>query len=291
MIVATVTDPVEIGLDFILSHFEEPIWPRTISTRTTEGRQVLVHSKEETLARFKQANWLDCRISAYAPNAIENPSVIQRFQGIKKATPTTIIIMVDLDRQTFKTETAHKRALATTLRNIKEKLGANITAPTVLWSGNGYHIYLIMDSNGVSLDDQDVFTQLCREPSQQFLRFVEYYLSNGKSDKFHNTTVSFRNCMLRIPSSHNSKCIKDNRQSEVKIIQRWNGHRPLINYLLRDFRRYLINQKIQQLQIQHHTKKKNYPVNSGISNSNSPTIPWIEKLLQTPLEDGRKFAV
>ena len=28
---------IEEGFDFILSHFEEPIWPRTISTRRTEG--------------------------------------------------------------------------------------------------------------------------------------------------------------------------------------------------------------------------------------------------------------
>ena len=58
---------VEQGLDFILEHFEFQyfIWPRTISTKTTQGRQILVYSKEEAFARFKQANFLDCRISAY----------------------------------------------------------------------------------------------------------------------------------------------------------------------------------------------------------------------------------
>ena len=39
------------GLDFILRHFPPTIWPRTISTRTTEERQVLVYSKEEAFAR------------------------------------------------------------------------------------------------------------------------------------------------------------------------------------------------------------------------------------------------
>lgn len=53
------------SLDLILSHFEDPIWPRTISSKTTEGRQVLVCNKEEAIARFAQANSLDCRISAY----------------------------------------------------------------------------------------------------------------------------------------------------------------------------------------------------------------------------------
>ena len=50
---------VSEGLDFILSHFEEPIWPRTIFTYTL-GRQLLVYNKQEALARFKQANFIDC---------------------------------------------------------------------------------------------------------------------------------------------------------------------------------------------------------------------------------------
>src|ERR687886_2238921 len=41
------------------------IWPRTISTKATEGKQILVYNKEEALARFKQSNYLDCRINAY----------------------------------------------------------------------------------------------------------------------------------------------------------------------------------------------------------------------------------
>lgn len=49
---------VDRGLDFILEHFEFQffIWPRTISTKTTQGRQILVYNKEEAFARFKQAN-------------------------------------------------------------------------------------------------------------------------------------------------------------------------------------------------------------------------------------------
>ena len=44
-----------------------------------------------------------------------------------------------------------------------------------------------------------------KEPSKQFLRFAEYYLSNGKADSEHYHTVSFKNCLLRIPGSYNSK--------------------------------------------------------------------------------------
>ena len=40
-------------------------FPRKVSTRTTGGRQVLVNDRPQALARFDQANWLDCRVSAY----------------------------------------------------------------------------------------------------------------------------------------------------------------------------------------------------------------------------------
>ena len=50
------------GLEFILSHFTEPLFPRTISTKTTQDRQIVVNSKAEALVRFNRANGLDCRI-------------------------------------------------------------------------------------------------------------------------------------------------------------------------------------------------------------------------------------
>lgn len=59
------------GLDFILSHFQESLWPRAISTHLTEGRQILVFNKEEAVARFKQSNFLDCRISAYPSYTVQ----------------------------------------------------------------------------------------------------------------------------------------------------------------------------------------------------------------------------
>jgi hypothetical protein len=45
--------------------------------------------------------------------------------------------------------------------------------------------------------------------------------------------------MIRIPGSINSK----NGGEEVKITHQWNGVRPAINWLLRDFRRYLIQDR------------------------------------------------
>ena len=124
---------IEEGLDFILNHFQEPIWPRAISSKTTEYRQILVDNRDEALARFKQVNYLDCRVSAYGPNVDENQSAVARFQGIQTATPANLIVMVDLDRCNFKSDRVLRLALNTTLKNIKENLG--VSTPTVLWSG------------------------------------------------------------------------------------------------------------------------------------------------------------
>ena len=44
---------VDNGLDFIISLFPEPVWPRTISTKTTENRQVRVCSKQQAMAWYK----------------------------------------------------------------------------------------------------------------------------------------------------------------------------------------------------------------------------------------------
>ena len=108
-------------------------------------------------------------------------------------------------------------------------------------------------------------------------------MSNNKADKSNNP--SFRSCLLRIPNSFNAKCLAKGESlenSKIKIIQEWNGDRPSIKFLLRDFRRYLINQKIKEL-----NKKKN--IKEGFS-IKSNTIFWIEKLLNSPLSDFRKNA-
>jgi len=46
---------VEEGLDFLLEHFQEPIWPRRISTFKTENKQFEVCSKNEALKYFNES--------------------------------------------------------------------------------------------------------------------------------------------------------------------------------------------------------------------------------------------
>lgn len=217
---------VERGLDFLLSHFEDFVWPRTISTKTTRGSQKLVFSKEEALARFKQANYLDCRISAY-PNSKYTRRIKQKPD----------FLFIDLDSQSLDLG----QELQGTLQNIKDKFEDPNIEPTVLWSGKGYHIYLPIDS--LVLEQESIFEDIeVYDPSRRFMQWAEQYLSNNKADPCHSKGVSFNNCMLRIPGSINSKVNK-----EVRIIQRWTGIRPSIRPLLYEFYIHVADAKLMEI--------------------------------------------
>lgn len=55
---------VSENVDFILSHFQQPFFPRKIMTKRI-GYQIEVNSKRELLDRFRQSNYEDCRVNAY----------------------------------------------------------------------------------------------------------------------------------------------------------------------------------------------------------------------------------
>jgi hypothetical protein len=85
--------------------------------------------------------------------------------------------------------------------------------------------------------------------------------------------------LVRIPGTIISKC-----GQAVKVVQRWDSQRPAINYLLRDFGRWLINE---------HMKKRLVEDKKACARTVNTTanIWWIEKLLQTPIDDYRKFVL
>ena len=262
---------IEIGLNFILSHLEKPtIFPRTIMTKTL-GYQRIVYSKESALEHFIESDFIDCRINAF-------PSLKEGATWIPN------LLFIDLDLINFNTKKLLQVALNKTLKSIKEKLENN-AHPTVLWSGNGYHVILPVYCP-IELEHIEEFQEF-DNPSERFLRFAKDNLSNNKADKANNP--SFRSCLLRIPNSFNAKCLAKGESfenSKVKIIEEWNKKRPSINYLLHDFRRYLITQKIKEL-----NKKREIEERLGCqSNKSNNTIFWIEKLLNTPISDFRKNA-
>src|SRR5919197_874218 len=152
---------IEEGLEFIVSHFEEPIWPRAIFTKTLR-RQHTVYSKEEALARFRQSNLLDCRINAY-PEYTE-------FKGINRQPPN--FIFMDIDRCLFRTDQDFWGATKDSCKNIQQTLGGR---PSVLWSGNGVHICQPIEA--VVLEQESQFAEF-DQPSQTFLKFAGQFLSN-----------------------------------------------------------------------------------------------------------------
>lgn len=250
-------EQVKIGLEFILSHFSALPFPRTISTKTTEGRQVQINNKAEALARFKQSNYLDCRINAYSKHDI-------------KGDPNFIFIDIDcIDKEIV------DRILNGKFRSIKSH-------PTVLFTGSGFHIYQPIETKYVCLDEIGTFTNYSYgEPSRQFLKFAEIYLSDSKCDANHNP--SFKSCMVRIPNSVNSK-----NGLHVKTLQRWNGKRPNIILLLGSFYAWIetvTEQKKQQEKQMFGSAKQG--TNPYLKQSNK----WMETLLLTPIDDYRKNAI
>jgi len=225
---------VKHGFDFILTHFQEG-FPRTISTKTTEGRQVVVYNKDEALAMFKAANYLDCRINAY-PKYVE-------WKGLNRQLPN--FIFIDLDQGRFQ---LIDKVLNKTLKNIGKKFGTPVH-PTVIWSGHGYHIYLPVEA--FLLEEEYEFARF-GYPSRKFIQFSEEFLSDKKADPCHTKGLSFKNCMLRIPGSINSK---NDTAEEVKIIHKWDGFRPKIEPLLFRFDLYLLVSKSNEFH--KETKKKN----------------------------------
>ena len=242
-------EEIKRGLEFILTHFAAFGFPRTISTKTTEGRQLLVNNRAEALARFKQANYLDCRINAYSNHDI-------------KGDPNFIFIDID---------STDKILLDKVLTGKFQSIEAH---PTVLYTGNGFHIYQSIKS--ICLDEVGTFSTYSN-PSRQFLKFAETYLSNNECDPNHNP--SFKSCLVRIPNSVNSK-----NGMQVEIVQSWNGQRPDIRLLLGSFYAWILTE----------AKKQQEKISKIITNSNfrKSEIKWIENsLLKTPIEDYRKNAI
>jgi Primase X len=268
---------VQDGLDFILSHFQEPIFPRKIMTKRL-GYQVDVFNKEEALEYFKDSNYEDCRINAYHS--------FTEYHSINR-TPISFL-MVDIDWKDFKKgKSALERALNNTLQKITEAIGGN---PTVLWTGNGYHVY--QPVSGFILEEYETFYDFTKyfdkDLTSLFIQFAEEYFTDYAADHLHNPTV--KSCLTRIPGSLNSKCVAKGEDAEVNIIQRWNGSRPSIQPMLREFRRWLIQKKVDAFEKLKKQEKFQMTVSKNQERTN--TIKWIEKgILERPLPDHRKYII
>lgn len=193
---------IEQGLDYLLEHFEEPIFPRTISTKRIGNKQVLVRSKTETLRYFNQAKLLDCRISAFSKYEIEHIVPNQIF--------------TDLD---------NIEALDEVLQKYVTTLNAK---PSVIFTGNGFALLQPINMN--SWKDITQYGKTGEELAKLFLQYSSRLLSNNKCDSGNHP--SLRSCLIRVPASINSK-----NGNQVRVYSNWNKRRVDIQCI--PFKEYL----------------------------------------------------
>lgn len=200
-----------------------------------------------------------------------------RLEGLYRQAPNFLFIDLDLSR--FKSVEELNRALKKTLK-FKEKLGDNMS-PTVLWTGNGLPVSAFI------LELERIFEEF-EEPSRQFIQWTERFLTNNKADPCHSSSLSFRNCMARVPGSFNSKLVELNEKgkivnipesAEVKIVQKWNGVGPSIKPLLSDFYIYLADSRLKEI----HRNMKLRKNSVRYDNNHNYKIRYIEALLQIPI--------
>ncbi len=281
---------VKEGIRFILAHFEgrQQLFPRKMSTSLSQGRQFTVNSEEQILNECIKANFIDCRLNAY-------PVLSDSDRAAAIHAPNIVFIDIDLHDGNYEYSLSKlKKTLSQSLGRIKHKLeGCN---PTVLWTGNGYHIYIVLDTRPLGLITDLV--KLSSHPSKEFLKFIEIIFTSKNADPKHKH--SFNSYLLRIAHTFNSKCIDKDKDPEVKIIQRFDSqHIPKINrHLLRQFRIYLADLDIknktsfikQELRIKMYNKSNDYQLYSTTYKIPRP-YRWIEGLFQIPILDHRKSTI
>ncbi|HEU5120538.1 MAG TPA: DNA primase noncatalytic subunit PriX [Candidatus Nitrosocosmicus sp.] len=281
-------------IDFILSHFQSPLreFPRKMMTYRSNG-QFTVTSKEEIFKRCEQDDFKDCRINAY-PEVIEN-------NGFLIQPPN--FVFIDLDLSNFSNDIKKlDKVKNSTLRKMEQLNGSH---PTVSFTGNGYHIYLpievpVLDNEYEFSKDKfpNFFSAKSKYTnyyvSEVFMQFAEDFFTGNKADPNHRP--KYKTCLVRFPDTYNSKCLNkglSKEESKVKILQKWNGKRINVAPITHDFRIWLTQLEINLLK---NKKPKSilrksdikYSASKKIKTNEPHKIDWIEKLLQTPIEDYRK---
>src|SRR5919197_1512224 len=193
-------------IQLILDHFEEPIFPRTISTKTNQGRQIPVNNIEEAYRMFGQADFIDCRINVYP--------VYTNYKGLNRQAPN--FVMCDLDITKFRTQKLLLKPLHKTTKNVAKDLGQGIQIqPTVLFTGNGYHVY--QPIRLPLLENESIFAPpKYQNPSTEIIRYAAQRWTEGKNDPSNHPSVN--SCLLRVPGSINSK-----NNKVVEVVELWNG--------------------------------------------------------------------
>ncbi len=194
-----------------------------------------------------------------------------------------IVLVSEMDPLIQQNMTAKAR-LSVTMRTIQDVIGISQT----LRSGDilvfmGHRTFGIIPVKAKeALENVKDFEPYTNQPSQAFLQFAERHLSLNKSDPSNNP--AFKSCHLRVPYTFNSKSTNEGIDPEVKVVQQWDDSQPLqdIDNLLVEFQTFLIDQKLKSEVEEKKSEFKQYS-HTGMTN----TIPYVERLLTTPIADYR----
>ena len=249
------------------------------------GVQVTVHSVEEMVKKFEEANFEDCRINAY-PAFLNKAEEKDYVRGINQDLFAPNILFIDLDKKDFSNKQEFDKIVNKILKHITKTL--DDSNPLLLWSGRGYHIIVPVQETE-ALEHFEDFEGLAKRPSEELLQFAEDYLSFNKADE--NNTPAFKSCLLRVPYTFNSKCFVEKRDPEAKIIQEFDTSKPLpnINNLLVEFMTFIADRKLKT-EVEDERRKRTQN-RFSVKNKDSSKISYIEKLLNIGIEDFRKNAI
>lgn len=296
------------SVDFILSHFEEPLFPRKLKTSTSNG-EFQVYTKQEVIESCEIANSKDCWINAY-------PECIDRT---KMWDHTPNLIFIDLDLSLFLKYRSPKRILNRTLNNTLQKITkffnnkhldfiidtpngvSKMVQPTVLWTGNGYHIYLPVMPAPLNQNEsiyKDKFPNLFSEygkynglsVAEAFLKFVQLFFTSNQIRTEKN--ITFNSYFVPIPNTLNANYLSRGLRYEdsvINIIAEWNGYRPPLKVLAKDFDKWVDQEEVNQKRKNRRKALLKDSINVvPISHTN---IDWIEKVLKMPLKDHRQYCL
>ena len=226
---------IKKNLHFILSHFnsQEHVFPRGIITLKTKN-QIFSNSEDDIFEHFLESEFKDCKINGYPlfdKDDYDNGLLLPSF------------IFIDLDLSLCDTCKYPKRKLDYILKETLNKIKKEVNGfPTVLWTGDGYHIYMpirLYYPGNKFVSRSDEFLSLSvnnNNMTVEFMRFASNYFTNSHVDLDHISCIN--SFYVQVPGTINSKL-----NIKVELIHAWDGNLVNIQAITSSFLNHLEQSK------------------------------------------------
>jgi hypothetical protein len=226
---------IKKNLHFILSHFnnQKHVFPRSIMTLKTKG-PIFSDSEDDIFQHFSESEFKDCKINGYPLFDKEDDY---------RLSPS--FIFIDLDLSICNTCKYPKRKLDYILKEALNKMEKTVKGfPTVLWTGDGYHIY--MPARFCNPDDKEkekcykelvsrydnenstTSSSVNNKMTTEFMKFTCKYFTTNHIDLDHISCI--HSFYVSVPGTINSKL-----NSKVELIQAWDGRLADIHTITSSF--------------------------------------------------------